>query len=277
MCAATDSSELSGESMQHDHAENRTRASSRSDQKRRSCFDVAAVVEHRHGMKKRRARDSVTSVIHQGISSSLTSSHSSPQRSLVSIPVEAPYSTPWNSCFTHEQGFDAGLVMGQTSALQFTSHVHTTNRCVEEGVADCDHEEDETDTEEDCEDGNKLVMAKASSGHEYGGDGDAEISSTICTDPCQVVRLETSMMSPLERIQLFRQQMSGNVVIPDTWSGEEKLKDWARHGTVEDALRPLGLMMATASLANDSLSKRATSSRLPGPASISPVVLSQLR
>jgi hypothetical protein len=251
LCAAAASSDLSGESMQHDQAENQTRASSRSDQKRRSCFDVAAVVEHRHGMKKRRATDSVTSVIHQGISSSLTSSHSSPQRSLVSIPVEAPYSTPWNSCFTHEQGFDAGLVMGQTS--------------------------DETDTEEDCEDGNRLVMAKASSGHEYGVDGDAEISSTICTDPCHAVRLETSMMSPLERIQLFRQQMSGKVVIPDTWSGEEKLKDWARHGTVEDALRPLGLMMATASLANDSLSKRATSSRLPGPASISPVVLSQLR
>jgi hypothetical protein len=272
LCAGTVSSDLSGESMQHDQAENRTRASSRSDQKRRSCFDVAAVVEHRHSMKKRRARDSVTSVIHQGISSSLTSSDSSPQRSLVSIPVEAPCSTPWNSCFTHEQGFDAGLVMGQTSALQFMSHVHTTNRCVEEGVADCDHEDDETDTEEDCEDGNGLVMAKASS-----VDGDAEISSTICTDPCHAVRLETSMMSPVERIQLFRQQMSGNVVIPDTWSGEEKLKDWARHGTVEDALRPLGLMMATASLANDSLSKRATSSRLPGPASIAPVVLSQLR
>jgi hypothetical protein len=108
------------------------------------------------------------------------------------------------------------------------------------------------------------VIAKDSYFWDCNGDRVIPQTSSTVTDAASWEASRLEMMSPRERIQLFRQQMSGKVVIPETWPGEEKLKEWAPHGVVEDALRPLGFMIARAALMNDSLSKsRLASSRLP--------------
>ncbi|KAH7404699.1 hypothetical protein KP509_15G039100 [Ceratopteris richardii] len=54
-----------------------------------------------------------------------------------------------------------------------------------------------------------------------------------------------------QRLQEYRMQMSGKVVIPDSWGREEQLQDWVTYGIVEDALRPAGLMAARAALVNE--------------------------
>jgi hypothetical protein len=90
---------------------------------------------------------------------------------------------------------------------------------------------------------------------QVGMDGDHVSSSTESAAAWEAAGRPLESMSPRDRIQLFRHQISGKVNIPETWPGEEKLKDWACHSDVEDALRPLGLMLATTSLVKDSLSR----------------------
>lgn len=73
---------------------------------------------------------------------------------------------------------------------------------------------------------------------------------------------EQTPMSSSDRLQNFRRQQAGKVVIPETWEGEQKLQNWVGFGDVEEAMRPLGLMMARAALVTDSVdyTKRAKAS-----------------
>lgn len=54
-----------------------------------------------------------------------------------------------------------------------------------------------------------------------------------------------------DKLQNFRMQMAGHVSLPDSWHGDNNLYDWIETEPVEEALRPLGLMMARAALIND--------------------------
>ncbi|CAM6036016.1 unnamed protein product [Sphagnum compactum] len=218
-------------------------------EKRRS-LDAAAAVE-RQRLKKRRARNSRT-----GSTASATEPpcQSITELSLVSMPVEPAYSMPWNSpeCSDQGAGFD-GLDqdLSSTSSVQFCAHVAVDN--ISSLEVGSQYLEPETHDTEDCEDGSRFVQIVEASGRYW--DGDHVSSSTESAAAWEAAGRPLESMSPRARIQLFRQQISGKVNIPETWPGEEKLKDWACHSDVEDALRPLGLMLATASLVEDSLSR----------------------
>ncbi|KAH7421318.1 hypothetical protein KP509_13G050600 [Ceratopteris richardii] len=61
-------------------------------------------------------------------------------------------------------------------------------------------------------------------------------------------RSEHAIACGRKRLQLHRLQVSGKVVIPESWGREKFLQEWVAFGAVEDALRPAGLMAARAEL-----------------------------
>lgn len=252
-----------------DHEAGNRRASS-SCEKLRSLDAAATVGERDRGyMQKKRAtaEDSIRVVV-QGSSISAPSLLQFRELSLVSMPVEAYSSGPWSHCCCSELRSCDGLVVetsrSSTSSSQCCSeHDVVDSNNVARSIA-CLFEAPTNTGSHQCAGRSVRVIAKDSDFWDCNGDLVIPQTSSTVTDAASWEAARLEMMSPRERIQLFRQQMSGKVVIPETWPGEEKLKEWAPHGVVEDALRPLGLMIARAALMNDSLSKsRLASSRLP--------------
>ena len=61
-----------------------------------------------------------------------------------------------------------------------------------------------------------------------------------------------NVVDPRKKLLDFREHHAGHGVIPNTWAGEQRLHEWVGFGNIEDALRPLGLVMARASLVSNS-------------------------
>lgn len=61
-----------------------------------------------------------------------------------------------------------------------------------------------------------------------------------------------NVVDPRKKLLDFREHVAGHGVIPSTWAGEQRLHEWVGFGNIEDALRPLGLVMARASLVSNS-------------------------
>lgn len=99
------------------------------------------------------------------------------------------------------------------------------------------------------------------SGEHHGdGDGDVEVErDTLPESPAAYDADWTSLLSPSgnvvdprKKLLDFREHVAGHGVIPNTWAGEQRLHEWSGFGNIEDALRPLGLVMARASLVSNS-------------------------
>eukprot|EP01018_Ginkgo_biloba_P026321 Gb_32364 [translate_table: standard] len=67
-------------------------------------------------------------------------------------------------------------------------------------------------------------------------------NSFIANDECCTGR---------ERLQRYRLQVAGNVWIPDTWSHDERLKEWIDPKALDQSLVPSGLMSARIALVED--------------------------
>lgn len=91
---------------------------------------------------------------------------------------------------------------------------------------------------------------------EHHGDGDVEVErDALPGSPAAYDADWTSLLSPSgnvvdprKKLLDFREHVAGHGAIPNTWAGEQRLHEWSGFGNIEDALRPLGLVMARASL-----------------------------
>lgn len=95
---------------------------------------------------------------------------------------------------------------------------------------------------------------------EHHNDDDVEVErDALSESPAAYDADWTSLLSPSgnvvdprKKLLDFREHVAGHGVIPNTWAGEQRLHEWSGFGNIEDALRPLGLVMARASLVSNS-------------------------
>ncbi|XP_024392728.1 uncharacterized protein [Physcomitrium patens] len=101
----------------------------------------------------------------------------------------------------------------------------------------------------------RLMMARSQESEESGSTC-PEFYETNLSLAAEGSSSQDSFMSQRERLRRFSNEQCRSVVIPNQWGGETKLQEFVAFGNIEDALRPLGLMMARAALVSDSVNTR---------------------